>query len=76
MLELANNVGTESVGQAAAYKQVCQSEAKIMEKIISKSVITAIPGIGIKYAKRLDAAGIKKVSFFKKKSRDTFIINN
>lgn len=32
-----------------------------MEKIISKNLITAIPGIGIKYAKRLDAAGIKKV---------------
>lgn len=33
-----------------------------MEKIISKSVITAMPGIGVKYAKRLNAAGIKKVS--------------
>lgn len=33
-----------------------------MEKIISKNIITAIPGIGTKYAKRLDAVGIKKVS--------------
>lgn len=33
-----------------------------MEKITSKSVITAMPGIGVKYAKRLNAAGIKKVS--------------
>lgn len=35
-----------------------------MEKIISKNVITAIPGIGAKYAKRLDAVGIKKVNIF------------
>lgn len=35
-----------------------------MEKIISNKAITAIPGIGAKYAKRLDAVGIKKVSFF------------
>lgn len=33
-----------------------------MEKLMSKNVITAIPGIGVKYAKRLDAVGIKKVS--------------
>lgn len=35
-----------------------------MEKIISKNLITAIPGIGFKYAQRLNAAGIKKVSVF------------
>lgn len=33
-----------------------------MEKFILKNVITAVPGIGTKYAARLDAAGIKKVS--------------
>lgn len=33
-----------------------------MEKIISKKAITAIPGIGAIYAKRLGAVGIKKVS--------------
>lgn len=37
---------------------------EIMEKIISKNIITAIPGIGSKYAQRLHAVGIKKVSFF------------
>ncbi|XP_031617367.1 uncharacterized protein LOC116337152 [Contarinia nasturtii] len=31
-----------------------------MEKIISKNLITAIPGIGTTYAKRLNAVGIKK----------------
>lgn len=35
-----------------------------MEKLISKNLITAIPGIGLKYAQRLNAAGIKKVSVF------------
>lgn len=35
-----------------------------MERILSKSVITSIPGIGTKYAQRLNAVGIKKVSTF------------
>lgn len=35
-----------------------------MEKIVLKNVITAIPGIGAKYAKRLAAVGIKKVKVF------------
>lgn len=35
-----------------------------MEKLLSKNMITSIPGIGVKYAKRLDAVGIKKVSPF------------
>lgn len=38
-----------------------------MEKIISKNAITAIPGIGTKYAQRLDAVGIKKVNIINNK---------
>lgn len=45
-------------------KQVSRANTRkeIMEKILSMNVITAIPGIGAKYAQRLSAIGINKVS--------------
>lgn len=41
-----------------------------MEKIISKNLITAIPGIGSKYAQRLNAIGIKNVSIFGNQTKE------
>lgn len=43
-----------------------------MEKLIAKNLITAIPGIGLKYAQRLNAAGIKKVSATPERALDNY----